>query len=220
MCAICESIFFSANEPHITMNTDPSQITEIQSPSVTVESDFWGSRHIKIDDFCFVTINYRHPYTSNASQRDLVDHITKWMGIAESVPYTHIAPKPLTPPVDTGSTDAVEFSVQDSRDANQILTLLGYSSEESLEPGADRRRDIVAAFLCTQFGRQKSTRQNNDADPTSIRWTSHSVDFGIQNSLDAQSIMVKLGRAAEPTMEPGANPSRDAVAEFLAKRFG
>lgn len=47
-----------------------------------------------------------------------------------------------------GTPPIRDWTVEDSHTAREILSYLGIGSDASLEPGADRRRDKVAAIIC------------------------------------------------------------------------
>ena len=43
--------------------------------NISVDRDFAGTLHIKVGDFDYIQIQYKHPYTDNASTRALADRI-------------------------------------------------------------------------------------------------------------------------------------------------
>lgn len=47
----------------------------VSENNISVDRDFAGTLHIKVGDFDYIQIQYKHPYTDNASTRALADRI-------------------------------------------------------------------------------------------------------------------------------------------------
>lgn len=66
------------------------KIVEFHYPSITVESDMFGGKAIKFDDFTYVKIDYDYRYTNNAGRSILCDQILDLLGVdPKTVKQTH-----------------------------------------------------------------------------------------------------------------------------------
>lgn len=99
----------------MTNNTIPNVPRE-----PTIERDVFGTMHIKLGDFDFIQIQYKHPYTDNASTKALAERIAALLS-APSPAGVDGLPEFLTPELEERGREAVERATQDGCNSSRGL---------------------------------------------------------------------------------------------------